>query len=280
MHAHTSELAEFLQTQVEIQWNTWIKVDSETVHCRRVSATQCHGGTRAISDIGEWARKKYRLNRKPSYRTILRILPNREAIHRHCQSPRTKQKKVFNVGNPLIKNHLSARVKYCWQSNVSVKDFIIHAKAASLYVIWNNGEEAHQKYGTKFSHGWLGGFKKRQAFKWRKSHGEAGYADYSAAESALSELRALVTQYGERNIFNPNEMGLWYKEAPQGTIGPAALLGRKKSKERVSVLLCTKQTAAKLCNRLLLGRQTAQGVLARGVGRNGGGTTQPLGVPR
>ncbi len=52
------------------------------------------------------------------------------------------------------------------------------------------------------------------------------------------KLRAFFTQYGERNVFNADEMGLWYNQAPRGAIGPAALPGRNKSKERVSVLLC------------------------------------------
>ena len=48
--------------------------------------------------------------------------------------------------------------------NVSVNDGLIQAKEASLYLQWNSGEEAHQKYGSKYSRGCLGGFKKRHAF--------------------------------------------------------------------------------------------------------------------
>ena len=145
-------------------------------------------------------------------------------------------------------------MKYSWQRNVSVNDSLFQAKASSLYVQWNSGEEPHQKYGSKFRRGWLGGFKKRHAFKWRKSHGEVGNVDFSAAESALPELRALVTQYGESNVFNADEMGLWYKQAPQGTIGHAALPGRKKSKERVSVLLCSNADGSQVIRPLVIGQ--------------------------
>ena len=121
---------------------------------------------------------------------------------------------------------------------MNILDSLIQEKA--MHMFCSSGEEKMTggKYGTKFSNGLVDGFKKPNGFKGFKSDNESGDAETAAATKILPELRALVGKYGERNIFNTDEFGLWYSRAPKDTIGPAPLPGRKVEKDRVTVLIC------------------------------------------
>ena len=90
-----------------------------------------------------------------------------------------------------------------------------------------------------FSNGWLYGFKKRNQFKAFKCHGEAGDADEIAIAESLPQLRGLIDMYESKDVFNLDEFGLFFQQAPTITVDPAALCGRKKIKGLVTFTVCS-----------------------------------------
>ena len=211
------------------------------------------GGRKHLESVSTWAVQSLSLKRKPSYRTISRILAERTQVTQLAQSRERYRKKKRTARNEYIEEMLRNWVVLLWTKNVSVTDRLIQAKALRLYQQWNNGATASSKYGSRFSRGWLSGFKTRHKFKSRKSHGEKGDADYVAANAATPVLRALIAQYGENNVFNADECAFWWRRAPKYTIGPAALAGRKTNKDRVSVLLCSNTNGVKLIRPRIIG---------------------------
>ena len=103
----------------------------------------------------------------------------------------------------------------------------------------NENLTVEERSNIHFTNGWLYDFKKRNHFKCFKSHGESGDADHAAATAELPQLRRIVAQHSANDVYNADEFGLYYSCAPNATIGPAPLCGRKKSKERVTFLVCT-----------------------------------------
>ena len=156
---------------------------------------------RAASDVRD----------KTKPRTIRRILSSPEQIRALGNSNHRKRKKVVTLSNFCIDALLRNWVYYVWQNNVTVTDHLILAKGVRLCNEWYKRGTGHRRYGTKFSRGCLVGFKKCHGLKFRRSHGEAGDPDHSAAAAEIPILHELITQYGEENVFNADELALRWR---------------------------------------------------------------------
>ena len=92
---------------------------------------------------------------------------------------------------------------------------------------------------------WIQRFKKRHNIKTRKQVGEAGNVDQQSVEdwkaSALPEIKA---QYGDNDIFNLDETGLFWEVLPDRTMSFKGdrCVGGKKSKNRITILLGANMT--------------------------------------
>ena len=82
----------------------------------------------------------------------------------------------------------------------------------------------------------MAGFKRRWGLKTFRSHGESGDCDDGAVQSALPSIRENLVKYSEKDIYNGDEFELNYKTAPTSTIAVEMLPGRKKEKQRFTVL--------------------------------------------
>lgn len=90
----------------------------------------------------------------------------------------------------------------------------------------------------KFSDGWLGKFKKVWNLRILKSRGESGDADMVAEAQELLTIQNVIRKYERKHIFNADECGLFYKLAPDTTVTTKGLAGRKKMKDRITLLIC------------------------------------------
>jgi hypothetical protein len=68
----------------------------------------------------------------------------------------------------------------------------------------------------KLSNGWLGQFKERNGLKEMRWHGEAGSSNAETVEKERKQVQELIKKYGYelRDIFNMDEMGLFYGYGP------------------------------------------------------------------
>ncbi|GBB84276.1 hypothetical protein RclHR1_01090015 [Rhizophagus clarus] len=103
---------------------------------------------------------------------------------------------------------------------------------ASLYRIEN----------FKGSNGWIGRFKKRHNLSCYLKQGEAASAPLEKLDEFREELQDLIRGYSLDDVFNCDETGLYWKIEPKRTISNKPVSGRKQSKDRVTILLCSNAT--------------------------------------
>jgi hypothetical protein len=89
--------------------------------------------------------------------------------------------------------------------------------------------------GFKFSSGWLYNWKKRHGVHVTVRHGEAAAADQAGVLLARESVRKVVEGYGEENISNQDESGLFWRQVPTRTLAQGKKAGLKKDKQRITV---------------------------------------------
>jgi len=75
------------------------------------------------------------------------------------------------------------------------------------------------------SNGWLHNFKTHNAFKQYQIHGESGDAQMIGIDEQMQILQAKISQYDHDDIYNMDEMGLFYNLAPDTTIASRQIEG-------------------------------------------------------
>ncbi|GES73564.1 CENP-B homolog protein 2-like [Rhizophagus clarus] len=73
--------------------------------------------------------------------------------------------------------------------------------------------------------------------------GEAASAPLEKLDEFREELQDLIHGYSLDDVFNCDETGLYWKIEPKRTISNKPVSGRKQSKDRVTILLCSNTTA-------------------------------------
>lgn len=95
------------------------------------------------------------------------------------------------------------------------------------------------KTDFKASDGWLANWKKRNNVSYKNEHGESGSVNFENAAQWMLSLDPILKEYDQRNIFNADETGLFFKCEPKSTFAykDDPCFGGKRSKERISVLV-------------------------------------------
>ena len=203
---------------------------------------ECHrrdlrGEQYALQEICAWAQHNFNLFKPPCARTIRRIINQSADITWKNKSHERERKKIITLCNINVEGKLNEWINEMHMKNVFVTDYLIQEKARRLYLSNRVGTECRY-YGSVFSNGWLQMFKKRISYKCRRTHGELGDSDADAAESERPLLQCLIRQNGAENVFNADEVAVYYRRIPRLTIGPAPVKGYKLSKDRITVLFC------------------------------------------
>ena len=128
-------------------------------------------------------------------------------------------------------------------------------------MIMQKAEEISKNSGNNqnfsASKGWLYRFQQRNNLKFKTLHGESGSVDDSVCDEWIREiLDPILIEYKPENIFNCDETSLLYRAMPTGTIAQKdeKVHGFKKSKDRVTVLLCVNQTGEDKLQPLFIGK--------------------------
>ena len=69
-----------------------------------------------------------------------------------------------------------------------------------------------------FSNGWLQAFNHHHSFHEHRIHGESGDAQMSNIDGLVAVIKGKIAQYEARDVYNMDEMGLFYNLAPDTTI--------------------------------------------------------------
>ncbi|XP_022851306.1 CENP-B homolog protein 2-like, partial [Olea europaea var. sylvestris] len=89
-----------------------------------------------------------------------------------------------------------------------------------------------------FSSGWLERFKARYGIKSYRRFGESGSVIMENIENALPGIRSKLDQFQLKDIYNMDETGLFYRLEADHSLATKQLKGRKKDKERITVVVC------------------------------------------
>ncbi|GFT95467.1 tigger transposable element-derived protein 1 [Trichonephila clavipes] len=115
--------------------------------------------------------------------------------------------------------------------------------------------------GKEFSasKGWLTGFLKRNVLHNIKITGESATADEGAAKIFPEELAKIIENgdYSADQVFNADETGLYWKKMPNRTYiakDEKTASGRKASKDRVTLLLCSNASGDRMLKPLLINK--------------------------
>jgi len=88
-----------------------------------------------------------------------------------------------------------------------------------------------------FSQGWLEKFKDRHGIKSFRCFGESGALDMEVVGVALLDIRAIVDAYAKKDVFNMDEIGLYWRLQADNSLATHQLEGRKINKERITLVI-------------------------------------------
>ncbi|XP_045215110.1 tigger transposable element-derived protein 4-like [Mercenaria mercenaria] len=96
----------------------------------------------------------------------------------------------------------------------------------------------------KQSTGWLDRFKERNNITFKTVSGESKSVDQNEVDKWSVTLKSVLSQYEPRDIYNADERGLFLKLTPDKTLEfkNVKCVGGKRSKERITVLVCANMT--------------------------------------
>ncbi|CAB4375842.1 unnamed protein product [Rhizophagus irregularis] len=106
----------------------------------------------------------------------------------------------------------------------------------------------------KCTNGWVYRFKVRNGLQKVNFSGEANSIPLETLPEERLRLRTLLAKYNEKDIYNADETGLFFRMEPNHTLGSGKISGRKQDKSRLSVLLCSNSTGSHKFPPLVIGK--------------------------
>jgi hypothetical protein len=131
---------------------------------------------------------------------------------------------------PQIEEAMSIWVDQQISRDLTLSGPIIQEKAKEFAILFEIND-------FSASGGWLNNFKRRNNLHTFKISGEAGSAPINEIPQMRVELQEILQEYELRDIWNCDETALFWRLLPCKTIAHSPVLGKKRSKERVSILV-------------------------------------------
>ncbi|KAI1007071.1 hypothetical protein K3495_g1154 [Podosphaera aphanis] len=86
-----------------------------------------------------------------------------------------------------------------------------------------------------------------------RQRGESGLVNTELVEQELPPLKALLSIYVSRDIFNADETGLFYRMSPNQTISARQIEGMKKDKTNITIFFCASADGSEKFPSLFIG---------------------------
>jgi len=96
----------------------------------------------------------------------------------------------------------------------------------------------------------------RHAISFRTISGESASIDNSTVEEWTNRLLTILDGFNEKDVFNVDETALFYRATPDRSLALSKeqCKGGKKSKERLTVLLCSNWTGTEKLKPVVIGK--------------------------
>ncbi|XP_064467378.1 tigger transposable element-derived protein 6-like [Ornithodoros turicata] len=199
--------------------------------------------------------------RAPKTRCLHSSSTRHSATHEEDQEKIQKQHEN-NEGSSARKRIRAANFEevdkcvYRWLLEVRSKDIpisgpVLCAKAREFAVMCGVEEK------LKGTQEWLRAFRARHGIVFKCVSGEERSAPQDDVQGWRDqEMKQVLSQYAPEDIFNADETALFFKLLPECTLAVKNdnCKGGKKSKERISVLLCCNMTGTAKLKPLVIGK--------------------------
>ena len=172
-----------------------------------------------LDDIGQWAKREFKLSAAPNRTTIGRIIKD-SSRYDSVQPQNANIRKTRVITHKPLDEAVATWVLQMEHRKICLSDDLIQRKALQLAKMMDIPTEKF-----KASNGWLHNFKKRHAFKQFRIHGESGDAQMTGIEEPMQIIRAKISSYDYDDIYNMDETGLFYNLAPDATIASRQIEG-------------------------------------------------------
>ena len=172
--------------------------------------------------------------------TISRILKKSDHwLNIDPNSIETQSRRIKGPKFPLLEKALMVWVNNALQANLIITGFILTYQAQ---------EFARLLHINDFiaSEGWLTNFKKHTNLRQFVHHGEANSAPLKLLPKFREELQDILKDWALEDIFNCDETALYWKMEPFKSLVKKAIAGKKKDKQRVTILLYSNFTGIKI----------------------------------
>lgn len=181
--------------------------------------------------------------------TLSTILKNKDTILKNFDDHHGDRKKMRSGDYPDVEKCLMKWMTQCRTQNFPLGGNILREKA----------EDFGKQLGyTEFkaSSGWFENFKKRNNVSFHKICGESGSVTEDVCQEWVKTLSPILKQYDPKNVFNADETGLFFKCLPDKTmsIKGEPCHGGKRSKERVTLLLCSNMDGSEKLKPVMIGK--------------------------
>lgn len=141
---------------------------------------------------------------------------------------------------------------------VTMRDRDVAISGPLLLEKANQFAEQLEIHEFKQSNGWLDRFKERHGISFKKICGESKSVDSESNDMLDWEhkLDILLKSYDPKDIFNADETGLFYRLTPEKTLEFKSVdcKGGKRSKERLTVLVCSNMSGSEKVPLLVIGK--------------------------
>jgi hypothetical protein len=111
------------------------------------------------------------------------------------------------------------------------------------------------------SNGWVSRFKDRHGLVFKKLAGESAEVSVESTDAWLESLPSLLGCYEPRDVYNADEMGLFFNVLPDKTLAykGESCHGGKHSKDTLTVLLCVNSDGSDKQVPIVIGKSPNQG---------------------
>ncbi|KAF4531378.1 hypothetical protein B566_EDAN019502 [Ephemera danica] len=221
-----------------------MKTRTDGIMKRRLSISQKSDILAKLSEPGA-SQSSVAKSMNVSCKTIRNVVANQDILRRYMDS-----------GASLKKCHLKIDEKYAHLNEATFKWFQrIREKHGEIpiteAVVCKKATEFANRFGVetfKASKGWYRSWKNKHGLNVYKICGEAKDAPLTSIDDFLKSLPTLIGNYDEKDVFNCDETALYYRVLSSKTLESShcSAIGRKVSKERVTLMLCGSMCGEKL----------------------------------
>lgn len=182
--------------------------------------------------------------------TLTTIVKAKDKLRNNASRFAPDRKRLRDAAHPELEKALVLWLKRARSSNLPVSGPIMREKAEELALRMDIED-------FKCSDGWISRFKERHGLAFKSVSGEAAAVDkVVSTDWKQTRLQCLLQKYAPCDIYNADEMGLFFKCLPDQTLCRKGerCIGGKLSKERITVMVCANMDGSHKLDLFVVGK--------------------------